>query len=151
MEAVDYLNIMTYDFSGTDAEGDSPIQWIINNAQAFIISSRELSTKIVIGLNYYGRCKGSINDVILGNRFLELLNNPEYKLFWDDITHEHYLKSYAIFVFTINRIHFSESTKCFYPTLRSIEDRLDLVEEMRLGGVGIWELGQGLNHFTSVL
>jgi spore germination protein YaaH len=46
---------------------------------------------------------------------------------------------------------FSPSTKCFYPSLSSIEERLNLVEQEQLGGVGIWELGQGLNDFTTLL
>lgn len=101
MEAIDYLNIMTYDFAGNDAEGDSPIQWIINNAQIFIMTNPELSTKVLIGLNYYGRCKGTINDVILGNKFLELLNNPEYTLFWNEDSREHYIQSYVSFQFSL--------------------------------------------------
>jgi len=136
-EAVDYINLMTYDFGGTDAEGISPYPWIYNNIQMFLSENPDHASKLLIGLNYYGRCTGAITDTILGNKFLEFLANPEFELMWDGVTRESYLQS--------------DFAKCFYPTARSIEERLDLIEKERLGGLGIWEVGQGLNSFTALL
>jgi GH18 family chitinase len=93
LEAVDYLNLMTYDFGGNDAEGVAPLPWIVGNVQLFLMSNPEHASKILIGLNYYGRCTGSISDSIMFNKFLELLADDSYELLWDDTTRESYIQS----------------------------------------------------------
>jgi len=137
MDAVDYLNLMTYDFAGEDGEGNAPIEWVINNVHLFTLNNPKYASKVVIGLNYYGNCKGRASNAILGHQFIELLQDSSYELLWNENSQENYIQS--------------QTTTCFFPTLRSIEVRLLLVDHEGLGGVGIWELGQGLNHFTSLL
>ncbi|KAI6204943.1 GH18 domain-containing protein [Aphelenchoides besseyi] len=113
IEAVDFVNLMTYDYAGQEIGGVAPIPWIRTNVQLFLSQDPEYAQKLLIGLNYYGHCSGQIKDTIMANK--------------------------------------GDESQCYFPTRRSIDVRLDFVETERLGGVGIWELGQGLNSFTSLL
>ncbi|KAI6224263.1 Chitinase domain-containing protein 1 [Aphelenchoides fujianensis] len=137
IEAVDYLNLMTYDYSGGEVGGISPIQWIQTNVHLFLAQNPEFASKLLVGLNYYGHCVGDISDTIMGGRFVELLKEDGKRLYWDDRVKE------SVLVWG--------NSRCWFPTRRSLESRLQLVEEEKLGGVGIWELGQGLDSFTSLL
>jgi spore germination protein YaaH len=91
VNAVDYLNVMTYDFSGEDAEGSAPMPWIENNIWLFMHDDPDAAKKILLGLNYYGNCKGQLNDVIMGTRFVEILQNPEFDLEWNDVSKENFI------------------------------------------------------------
>jgi GH18 family chitinase len=93
MDSVDYLNLMTYDFGGSDAEGNAPIEWMLNNINLFTSHNPEHASRILIGLNYYGNCKGKLTDTILGNKFIELLQNSSFELLWNDMSKEHYIRS----------------------------------------------------------
>uniref|UniRef100_A0A914HAG8 Chitinase n=1 Tax=Globodera rostochiensis TaxID=31243 RepID=A0A914HAG8_GLORO len=73
-----------------------------------------------------------------GGGYMEMLAFPDAKLSFISNIGEHQLT-------------FGPSGKVFYPSKRSIELRLQLAETMGLGGVAIWDLGQGLDHFTTVL
>ncbi|KAI6192119.1 hypothetical protein M3Y97_00302000 [Aphelenchoides bicaudatus] len=133
-KAVDYLQLMSYDFNGNDAEGNAPLPWIRNNVHLLLFDNPQYASKVLIGLNYYGRCKGSSNDAILGNKFIELLNDPEFEMYWDEAVNENFIAN--------------DENKCYFPTLQSINDRLNFVQDENLAGVAIWETGQGLNHFS---
>merc|ERR1712088_697522 len=102
--------------------------------------------KILLGLNFYGYdYTPDGGGPILGRDFVQLLkghSSPKQVQFkWDDSSKEHF-------------IEFKSGNKrhtIFYPSLNSIQSRLLLAKEMGLGGVAIWEIGQGLDYFYDLL
>ncbi len=73
-----------------------------------------------------------------GNEFLELLGQlpSDTELTWLPKVKEHKLEVGKMSV--------------FYPSLKSLRERLDIAEEMG-AGVAIWEMGQGLDYFYDLL
>ncbi|KAL3072992.1 hypothetical protein niasHS_017966 [Heterodera schachtii] len=146
LSAVDYVNLMTYDFPSSDASAVAPIDWVEANIRYAITAAgggedEEAATaaKILMGLNFYGydRTNGQ-STALLGNQFIELLSSSDAKLSFEANVGEH-------------RLTFGDNGIAYYPSRKSIALRLKLAQTMGLGGVAIWDIGQGLDHFTSVL
>jgi len=146
VDYVDYFSLMTYDYSSLSNPGpNAPYDWMkkcieILDKEAF---HRE---KILLGLNFYGydyTTEGG--GPILGRDFIKVLNGnvskKPSKLKWDSTSKEHFIElKYGNSRHTI-----------FYPSLMSIQTRLLLAKELSLGGVAIWEIGQGLDYFYDLL
>ncbi|KAL3103622.1 hypothetical protein niasHT_026816 [Heterodera trifolii] len=146
LSAVDYVNLMTYDFPSSDASAVAPIDWVEANIRYAITAAgggedEEAATaaKILMGLNFYGydRTNGQ-STALLGNQFIELLSSSDAKLSFEANVGEH-------------RLTFGNNGIAYYPSIKSIALRLKLAQTMGLGGVAIWDIGQGLDHFTFVL
>ena len=98
--------------------------------------------RILLGLNFYGFAyTAEGGGHILGRDFVEHLKKvpKTAKLKWDKDAAEHFVE-----------IRFKSGSKpkqtLFFPTLNSIQARIDLAQ--RLGtGISIWEIGQGLDYF----
>ncbi|XP_048510676.1 chitinase domain-containing protein 1 isoform X2 [Athalia rosae] len=140
---VSAFSLMTYDYSNVQRPGpNSPIDWVRQCVERLLPDARDpRRAQILLGLNFYG------NDYtidgggpIVGHQYLNLLQSYKGKLKWDNSSAEHFFSFKAT-----NGRHL-----VFYPSLLSINSRINLANELRTG-ISIWELGQGLDFFYDLL
>ena len=143
-DSVDYFSLMTYDYSSPQRPGpNAHMEWI-RKCLKLLDPDQYHADKILLGLNFYGYdFTAAGGGPILGRDFVQLLKEaadlkevPSFK--WDERSQEHFIE----FKVENRRKH-----TVFFPSLNSIQSRLLLAKEMNLGGVAIWELGQGLDYF----
>jgi len=147
-EYIDGFSLMTYDFSSPQRPGpNAPLSWITQNILRLLppdhrTSASQLGHKILMGMNFYGYeyWKPQNAEAIIGPRYLKMLTSYKPKLIWKSAHHEH--------VFTYKKG--DEEHVVYYPTLKSIHDRLELAQSLGVG-VSIWEIGQGLDYFFDLL
>ena len=148
-DVVDGFSLMTYDFASNHGiiGPNAPVSWIEKNVM-YLTDSMNYRSKILLGLNFYGM-KYVLNregkpvaqpEPIMGTQLVDFLKKTKTEIKFDDQSNEH------IF------ISLSDNPKVviFYPSLYSIQQRIDLATELGTG-ISIWELGQGLDYFYDLL
>uniref|UniRef100_A0A0N5C363 Chitinase domain-containing protein 1 n=1 Tax=Strongyloides papillosus TaxID=174720 RepID=A0A0N5C363_STREA len=138
---VDYVNIMTYDFHGEGMM--SPKFWIEKNIN-YITDNLEsdVKEKILLGINYYGSIynENGVTPILWRDFDKYMVDENSYSdIKWNEISLENYITAR------------NKREIIYFPTKDSLSTRFKYVEENNLGGVAIWELGQGYNYFTELL
>jgi len=96
-----------------------------------------------MGLNFYGYSYTSNPQKatpVVGSTYLQLLEEYNPKLIWDPSSKEH----------IISLGEGKDSSKLYYPTLKSVHERIKLAQELGVS-LTIWEVGQGLDYFYDLL
>ena len=115
----------------------SPISWIKDTISFYVEKNDDiLLKKILFGLTFHGyvydKKNGNPTAVINSNQFLQLIdfNEDKLKLNYDENEYEY-------------TIDIADEKIISYPFLKYIEKRLQLSKELKIGGCGIWDIGNG--------
>jgi spore germination protein YaaH len=120
--------------------------------------------KLLVGLNMYGAVFTPARRPIKGDEYVRMLEKYEPSLQWDDESEE----SFWDFTDLENGVTDGEvwypslySIRCPFVPSADISKRLSLIEDLDVGGVSLWELGQvyfdrstncqGLDYFYELL
>lgn len=139
-----YFVVMTYDYgipnSGRGAAPNAPMWWVRKVATYF--SEGGVAPKLLIGLNMYGveYVKGGEDRHVTGRDVVEMMHKYDARLVW---TGEE-VGEHAFVVGDGERV-------TLYPTRASVALRVALAAEMGLGGVALWEMGQGMPYLFDEL
>lgn len=147
-EYIDYFNIMTYDYMqyhreeiNKDSVYNAPIEWVKKSIAQYLDEGDKNRKKVLMGVPFHGFVFDEHytgKEVLNSKKFNDFIQTVKEKdsLHWDEEASEHYLnvdnkgKIYAV-----------------YPTRKFINKRLELSKQLNLGGIGIWDVGNGNEGF----
>ena len=150
---VDYLMLMTYHaYGGAQPQAPAataPLAWMAASLNHVLPPEQREDAaargKLLLGLPFYGHefPAHAPPRAVLAHDVLARLaeHRADAAFHWDVAARE-------------RRLHFAAAdgsrTTVYYPTLKFLADRLELCQELGVG-VGIWELGQGMDYFFDLL
>jgi len=143
---VDQFLMMTYDYGvhtaqrTTEGDGSAPVHWMTQCLLNIIPPNQRgvKNHKIMLGLNFFGvQFSQQGSNAIIFRDYLEILEHQQPTFNWNSNIQEHVFSYY-----TKN----GQAYTVYYPTLKYIGDRLQLAKDFNVG-IGIWEVGQGLDYF----
>lgn len=153
---IEAVSLMSYDASSGAAPGpSSPLSWIETTLGSLLPPPSHpkyaiLAQKILLGINFYAAdyTLPAGGGPILCSQVLSILGDlidsgSDPVLQWDAVAAEHVL-SYTLPTSGTSHLLYT-------PSLAYIQTRLDLATSASLGGIAIWELGQGLDYFFDLL
>ena len=98
----------------------------------------KFTPQLFLGVPFYGY---QDRNAIVGSQFLSILRENEVEIDFLEKEREH-------------RVQYEDKNNkhhaVFYPSLRFLQDRIILAKKLKCG-IGIWELGQGLDYFMDLL
>ena len=146
---VDYFNIMTYDYLQYSNEENNnlfnaPLNWIKKTINYYVPNNNtNILQKILLGLPFHGyliekndKRKGSILD---SDKYEMFVNTIDEGLKWDEIACEH----------TIIGKENNKDIVAIYPTRDFFKERLKYSLDKKLGGIAIWDIGNGIENFMN--
>jgi hypothetical protein len=79
----------------------------------------------------------------MAEEYLRLVNKYSPSMGWNQYSEEHYIKLGSV-------DKFSDDSTIVFPTPRFVDLRINHTVELNLGGIGIWELGQGIDSLLGL-
>ncbi|CAF1021251.1 unnamed protein product [Adineta steineri] len=162
-EHLDGFSVMTYDFPNREPGPVAPLEWVESTMEKFSKPENEGRIKVFLGLNFYGyrydRAGSAVKKdqqqqygmkPIVGRDYIDFLkkNYATSAIIYDPRVREH------ITVIQVRptkqQQHPLPETIIFYPSLKSIYERLELATKLNVG-IAIWDGGQGLDYFYDLL
>ena len=133
---------MTYDYQQYVKESSdiyiAPISWIKDTINSYIdIKDNNVDNilkKILLGIPFHGqsfsKSKNNIDQIINGQTFSQMIKkSKDFEL--------NYFEKEDEYIFE------NEQSKINYPIKEFIEKRLEISKELKVGGIGIWDVGNG--------
>lgn len=139
---------MTYDYSVTLRGGPNcPVKWMKHSIRSLIGPNSRDGGKILMGIPFYGYDN---HQAIVGQTMLEQLFEYKPEIKWESTYKEHYYEyNYIYYIIKYRYVNGKDKHLVYYPTLKMLYDRLELANTLGCG-IGIWEIGQGLDYFYDI-
>ena len=137
---VDYLNIMTYDYSTSNPGAIAPISWM-KNVLSFTQSQGLDMSKVLLGIPYYGRDWTKTGDTTYTSQSVGLANatstaTSNHAVLQRDTSNGD-TGGIPYYTYTDNAL--AQHT-VYYDDLASWNAKLALLDNYGLGGIGSWSL-----------
>ncbi|SPF52410.1 Cell wall-binding protein (fragment) [Candidatus Desulfosporosinus infrequens] len=137
---VDYLNIMTYDYSTSTPGAIAPISWV-KNVLSFAQGQGIDMSKVLLGIPYYGRDWTKTGDATYSSQSVGLSSATStaasnHAVIQRDTSNG---DSVGIPYYTYTDNALAQHT-VYYDDLTSWDAKLNLLDTYGLGGIGSWSL-----------